>query len=78
VPEEELTGAFLAFVPNDHGYSLQEILGAPPAVGEPMAVANGDGEFVVTRIGRSPLPLDYRRCAYLELAVLGNPSDRVT
>ena len=78
VPEEELTGAFLAFVPNDHGYSLQEILGAPPAVGEPMAVANGDDEFVVTRIGRSPLPLDHRRCAYLELAVLGNPSDRVT
>jgi hypothetical protein len=78
VAEAETPGAFLAFVPLDQGYSLQEILGSPPAVGEPMAVANGDAEFVVTRIGRSPLPLDRRPCVYLELAVLGNPSDRVT
>jgi hypothetical protein len=25
-----------------------------------------DGRFVVTRVGPSPLPLDPRRCAYLE------------
>lgn len=59
-------GLFLAFVPNGSGYSLQELNGFAPVVGEAVPVADRDGEFVVTRIGRSPLPLDRRRCAYLE------------
>jgi len=68
-PEREpvFQGPFIAFVPNGSGYSLQELNGFAPVVGEPIPVADRDGEFVVTRIGRSPLPLDRRRCAYLEL-----------
>jgi chromosome segregation ATPase len=77
-PQPDPGAAFLAFVPLDQGYSLQELVGAPPLVGEPLTVADGAGEFVVTRIGRSPLPLDRRQCVYLEPAVLESPSDRVT
>jgi hypothetical protein len=68
-PERERIqdGPFLAFVPNGGGYSLQELNGFAPVIGESVPVADRDGEFVVTRIGRSPLPLDGRRCAYLEL-----------
>ena len=66
VVEQEIDGPFLAFVPNGKGYSLQEVSGRPPAVGDPLSVPGSDDEFVVTRIGRSPLPLDRRRCVYLE------------
>jgi predicted nucleic acid-binding Zn-ribbon protein len=66
VAEDVQTGAYLAFVPNGSGYSLQEVTGQLPAVGEPLTVAGADGEHVVSRIGRSPLPLDRRRCVYLE------------
>ncbi len=66
VVEQEIDGPFLAFVPNGKGYGLQEINGRPPAVGEPLSMAGSEDEFVVTRIGRSPLPLDRRRCVYLE------------
>lgn len=61
----ELTGPCLAFVPNGDGYTLQELELDPPAVGEEVAVADA-GEFVVARVGRSPLPLDRRPCVYLE------------
>ena len=64
--EPEVAGPFLAFVPDDGGYSLRELDGVAPVVGEPVLLPDRDGEFVVTRIGRSPLPLDRRRCAYLE------------
>jgi hypothetical protein len=57
---------FLAFVPNGNGYGLQEVHGPPPAVGDPVSLAGDGDELVVTRIGRSPLPLDRRRCVYLE------------
>jgi hypothetical protein len=63
----EHEGPFLAFVPNGKGYRLQEIDGRAPVVGGPVSLGDGEGEFVVTRIGRSPLPLDRRRCVYLEL-----------
>ena len=71
-------GPLLAFVPNGDGYSLHELNGVAPVVGEPVLFPDRDGEFVVTRIGRSPLPRDGRRCAYLELrpAPLAAP-DRV-
>jgi hypothetical protein len=54
-------------VPNGSGYTLRELNGFVPVVGELVPVLDGDGQFVVTRIGRSPLPSDPRRCAYLEL-----------
>jgi hypothetical protein len=77
-PEPEYVSGYLAFVPTGQGYSLHELQGPPPSIGEPVADTNGDAEFVVARVGRSPLPLDRRQCVYLELAVASDPSDRVT
>jgi chromosome segregation ATPase len=71
-------GAYLAFVPNDQGYSLHELDGPLPAVGQPLPGSAGEQGLVVARVGRSPLPLDRRQCVYLELAVVADPSDRVT
>jgi len=46
------------------GYRLLEREGAPPARRDRLGV---DGvEFSVLRLGPSPLPGDWRRCAYLE------------
>lgn len=53
----------LAFVPGA-GYGLVELEEATSAaVGDPLVVAGE--EYVVARIGPSPLPADARRCAYL-------------
>jgi len=71
-------GAYLAFVPNDQGYSLHELDGPLPVVGQSLPGSAGEEGFVVARVGRSPLPLDRRQCVYLELAVVADPSDRVT
>ena len=65
-PEQDASGPFLAFVPNDGGYALQEIDAAVPAVGSALSVPDEADDLVVTRVGRSPLPLDRRRCVYLE------------
>ena len=76
-PEADEQGLFLAFVPNDSGYGLQELDGSVPAVGDALTMSNED-DFVVTRIGRSPLPLDRRRCVYLERRTMPPPTtDRV-
>ena len=64
--EQDVSGPFLAFVPNDGGYALQEIDAAVPAVGAAVTIPNEPEDLVVTRVGRSPLPLDRRRCVYLE------------
>ncbi len=77
-PEPVGAGAYLAFVPNDQGYSLHELDGPLPAVGQSLPGSAGEEGFVVARVGRSPLPLDRRQCVYLELAVVADPSDRVT
>lgn len=54
---------YLLFVPSPHGYRLEEREGAAPERDEHVDV---DGvEFVVSRLGASPLPLDPRPCAYL-------------
>jgi hypothetical protein len=46
------------------GYRLAARDGPPPARGD---VLEADGEvFAVLRLGPSPLPGDWRRCAYLE------------
>ena len=52
----------LAFVPGVR-YALAELGPTPLALGAELEV--GEETFVVARIGRSPLPGDGRRCAYL-------------
>jgi hypothetical protein len=52
----------LAFVPGA-SYALVVLDTTPLSRGLELEI--GDDVFVVTRIGRSPLPGDYRRCAYL-------------
>jgi chromosome segregation ATPase len=55
---------YLCFAPGKQGYRLLPHSGRPPAVGDPYEL---DGaEHVVTRVGRSPLPFDPRRCVYLQ------------
>jgi hypothetical protein len=60
--DESIPGPLLAFVPGS-GYRLSELESAPLRSGETVTV-DGD-EYVVARTGRSPLPGDSRRCAYL-------------
>jgi len=50
----------LLFLPAEDGYQLVERSGQPPSRGSRV-----DG-LLVGRVGPSPLPLDERRCAYLE------------
>ncbi len=52
----------LAFVPGAQ-YHLVELEPAPLEPG--MEIEVDDGAFVVSKVGRSPLPGDGRRCAYL-------------
>ena len=61
---EPLEAAHLLFVRNGSGYRLVEREGPAPGVGSPIEL---DRLFAVTKLGRSPLPGDRRRCAYLEL-----------
>lgn len=51
----------LLLFPTTDGYVLAERSGEAPGAGTAV-----DGRFAVTRVGPSPLPLDRRRCAYLE------------
>jgi hypothetical protein len=58
----------LAFVPGPR-YSLVELAPSPLTRGLELEVE--DEVYVVTRVGRSPLPGDARRCAYLTRGVRG-------
>jgi hypothetical protein len=61
----------LAFVPGTR-YTLVRIDAPSVERGSPIEV---DGEkYVVARVGRSPLPRDGRRCAYLTRGTLPRPS----
>jgi chromosome segregation ATPase len=62
-PEE---GSYLAFAPTDEGYRLVELEGRAPAVGAELEAPGLEGVLRVTRVSRSPLPLDGRACVYLE------------
>jgi hypothetical protein len=53
----------LYFVPQAEGYDLVEHDGALPSVGETLEF--DAQQFVVTKIGRSPLPFDRRSCVFL-------------
>jgi hypothetical protein len=57
----------LLFVPLDDGYELVERDGAVPEVGA--TVDFGGQAWVVTKLGRSPLPFDERNCVFLATAL---------
>ena len=61
----------LAFVPGAR-YALVELDASPLRPGLELEIE--DAVFVVTRVGRSPLPGDVRRCAYLTRGVRGRES----
>jgi hypothetical protein len=67
IPVSEAEGC-VAFAPTAAGYRLVELPGKPPEVGSTVELEACDGPLVVTRFGRSPLPLDNRSCAYLDRA----------
>ena len=62
-PAAEPTVTHLLFVPGPHGYRLAERSGERPEVGA--TVAEEGSTYVVSRLGRSPLPGDPRTCAFL-------------
>jgi hypothetical protein len=55
----------LLFVPGHTGYELTEREGEAPRAGEELEL-DGNGAFVVVKVGPSPLPQDDRACAYLQ------------
>ena len=67
IPVDEAEGC-VAFAPTAAGYRLVELPGARPELGSTLELDCSDGPLVVTRFGRSPLPLDGRPCAYLDRA----------
>lgn len=58
----------LLLVPTPEGYRLTECAGEAPRPGTLLDddALSTEGQFVVSRVGPSPLPLDPRRCAFLE------------
>jgi hypothetical protein len=56
---------FVAYASTPKGYQLVELDGDLPEVGQTIDLPDF-GELVVTRIGRSPLPLDTRVCLFVE------------
>ena len=67
IPVSEKEGC-VAFAPTTEGYRLVELHGTPPEIGSTIELDVCDAPLVVTRYGRSPLPLDSRPCAYLDRA----------
>jgi hypothetical protein len=63
-PEPDPRTACVAFAPTTDGYRLVA-LEAAPQPGETIDIAE-IGEYLVLRVGRSPIPGDDRRCAYVE------------
>ena len=57
----------LCLLPTPDGYKLLERPGGAPAAGSMVDLGEGWGGEVV-KVGRSPLPGDSRRCAYLQQA----------
>jgi hypothetical protein len=68
-----LAAPVLAFVPGED-YRLREIDAQPLAAGATLTVDGVD--YVVARVGPSPLPGDARRCAYLVRGPRGGSSAR--
>jgi signal peptidase I len=66
-PPPEEAAVHLVFMPGAQGYTLVERAGPAPPLGTLLAGPEGP-TFVVTRVARSPLPGDGRRCAYVQLS----------
>jgi hypothetical protein len=58
--------SYLALVPSPDGYALVDVDGLLPEPGGTLDLEEAGRPLVVARIGRSPLPGDRRRCAFLE------------
>ena len=70
----ELVNGHLLFAPDRAGYILEDRSGPPPAPGETIVLGDSRIQFVVMKVGASPLPGDRRRCSYL-LRAAPQPSD---
>jgi chromosome segregation ATPase len=57
---------FVCFLPSVTGYQLIHINGPMPDAGD--AIDLNQARYLVAKVGRSPLPFDRRRCAYLQAA----------
>jgi hypothetical protein len=68
VEAPERPSSHVLFVPAPTGYLLLDREGAPPAAGDEFELPESAGRFVVTRIGRAPLPGERRPCAFLTFA----------
>ena len=56
----------LLFVSKPTGYELHQADGDPPQPGTPVRLDEDAGTYFVSKVGTSPLPMDKRRCAYLQ------------
>ena len=56
----------LLFISKPTGYELREAEGDPPPAGTPVSFDDGAAAYYVSKVATSPLPLDKRRCAYLQ------------
>lgn len=70
----ELVDGHLLFAADRAGYILEERSGPPPAPGETIVLGDARIQFVVMKVGASPLPGDRRRCSYL-LRAASQPGD---
>jgi hypothetical protein len=61
----EQPSSHVLFVPTPQGYLLVEREGAPPSPGDELELAETGGRFVVTKLGRAPLPGERLICAFL-------------
>jgi hypothetical protein len=65
-PPDHSVAGHLVFISSPRGYTLVELEGPPPALGEEIDLPAKPGSFRVTKLGPSPFPGDPRSCAYLE------------
>jgi hypothetical protein len=57
-----VANGYLLFVWSPAGYTLREVEGDPPQLGQELE--DGDRTLIVNKIGASPLPGDTRACVY--------------
>lgn len=61
------TGTHVLFIWQASGYQLLSREGQVPEAGAEITLSeHGGGRYLVSKVGPSPLPGDYRRCAFLE------------
>ncbi len=60
----EASGPYLVLVWAPSGYTLEARSGALPRIGDHLKAEAHEHDLIVTKIGSSPLPGDWRRCVY--------------